>query len=134
MENTVTTTQVMWMLGFTGPNAKKVTSNWLCRNKVRALYRYPGKHGEYVYRRRDILLAQRRVPGRGRRTDIKKVREYMHGSEVARMINDLITENSDVIVIDEFGYPLTGLAFRVIKGRPALVAYFADDPIVAEGT
>jgi hypothetical protein len=138
-EGTITTTEVAWLLGYDGPHARKVANNWLRRNNVPVLFRYPGKHGENVYYRAAVRDAQKKTPGRGCRTDlgkqkVQKAGECMRASKLAQVLEELIRDNADAIVIDQLGYPVKDLSCRVYEGKnPTIVLYFEDRPVVESG-
>jgi hypothetical protein len=59
---TMTTTEVMWFLGY---GSTKAASTWLRRYNVQAQSRHPGSHGENVYLRADVEHAKEHMIGRG---------------------------------------------------------------------
>jgi hypothetical protein len=73
-ETTMTTTQVMWALGY---GSTKATNVWLRRRAnagqgIDPIYRYPGPYGENVYSREEVESAIRNRRGQGYRSDLHR--------------------------------------------------------------
>lgn len=59
----MTTTEVMWFLGYKNIRS---AADWCRKQKVHAISRRPGSHGENVYKRSDVERAKDAMVGRGK--------------------------------------------------------------------
>lgn len=69
-DDTMTTSEVADALGMKNGDA---ANTWLSRRGINPVGRQPGRHGQNLYRRADVLNAK--GPGRGYRSDLHGPRD-----------------------------------------------------------